>query len=142
MTISVRWKAFLPRVVFAGLAAFFFHRWGGIEPQQVYNASGVIAGLCATLLGFMVAATAIVTALFDRTLISNMRKTGHYKVLMNDTFATCGVLLLTLVVSVATLAVDKGATQYAATAVLFMFTLSVLYVYESGRRFAVVVMAL
>lgn len=94
------------------------------------------------MLGFLVAATTLVTALFDRTLISNMRKTGHYKVLMNDTFLCCAMLLLTIVVSVAALVVEENILKFVATAVSFTFTLSMLYVYESGRRFSLVVMAL
>lgn len=142
MTISVRWAALLPRVAVAGLVAFCFYRWAGIDDPRLYSAAAVIAGLCATLLGFLVAATTLVTALFDRTLISNMRKTGHYKVLMNDTFLCCAMLLLTIVVSVAALVVEENILKFVATAVSFTFTLSMLYVYESGRRFSLVVMAL
>jgi len=123
----------------AGLA---FYKLALIEPSQIYSAAGVVAGVCATLLGFLVAAVALVTALTDKTLISNMRKTGHYRVLVSDTFMTCTFLLITLSVSVFSLVVSGSILKATFSAVLFGLALSLLYVYEAGRRFSLIVQSL
>ncbi|HDS1797561.1 TPA: hypothetical protein QEM76_000195 [Pseudomonas putida] len=142
MTILAQWKTLLPRGLGAALVAYSFYRWPGVDTAQLYSASGVIAGVCATLLGFLVTAVAIVTALVDKTLIANMRKTGHYRVLMRDTFLTCAMLLLTLGISCAALVTAASWMNIVGTAIAFLLALSLLYAYESGRRFALVVMTI
>lgn len=142
MIISVRWKSLLPRVAIAGVCAGSFFKWVQLEPQQLYSAAGVIAGVCATLLGFLIAAIALITALMTNTLISNMKKTGHYKVLMSDTFMTCWLLLLSLAISTASLLIGPPALKFIFTSTIFVFSLGLLYVLEAGRRFAIVIHSL
>lgn len=142
MTISVRWTKLLPRAAAAVAVAVSFLKWSELEPQQIYSAAGVIAGVSATLLGFLITAVALITALMDRTLIINMRKTGHYRVLVGDAFLTCGLLLATLAVSTASLVLTEAPLRLVFSATLFGLALSLLFVFESGRRFSLVIKAL
>lgn len=142
MNISVLMKTLLPKGIVSVLLAYAFYALPGAPEAQLYNASGVIAGVSATLLGFLVTAIAIVVALVDKKLIVNMRKTGHYSVLMRDAFVTCACLLLTLTASCATLVITSNWLKIACTVIVFLLILSLMYAYQSGRRFAVVVMAI
>jgi hypothetical protein len=142
MSTSVRWTRLFPKIVLAGLVAFCFWKWSAASSSQLYAAGGVVAGVCATLLGFMIAAVAIITALVEKTLIANMRKTGHFRVLMRDTFLTCGFMLATMAVSCIALVVNDSLLKPVGTAIAFLLTLSLSYAFVSGRRFSMVVMAI
>lgn len=142
MITSVPCKKLFSRGLISIVLTLCFYRWAGLEPPQIYSAAGVIAGVSATLLGFILTAVALVTALMDRVLLRNMRKTKHYQVLMRDSFTTCGLLLVTLAISICSLVAPSHALLYVFSAVLFALTLSLLFVFESGSRFSKVIQAI
>lgn len=139
MTTLGRQMALLTRMLLSAGVGYSFERWSNVEAAQIYSATGVVAGVCATLLGFLIASVAIITALVEKTLIANMKKTGHYKVLMDEAFLTCALLLVTLAISTAALVVAQDSVKYVSTVTAFFLTLSLLYAYGSGKKFAVVV---
>lgn len=141
MNILALMKTLLPKSALSAGVAYAFYELPGVADSQLYNASGVIAGVCATLLGFLVTAIAIIVALVDKKLITNMRKTGHYSVLMRDAFVTCACLLLTLAASSTALVIHSDWLKITCTIIAFLLVLSLLCAYQSGRRFAVVVIA-
>ena len=131
--------ALLIRVIFSAGVGYSFERWSNVDPAQIYSATGVVAGVCATLLGFLIASVAIITALVEKTLFANMKKTGHYKVLMDEAFLTCALLLVTLAISTIALVVSNTLVKNFSIVTVFFLSLSLLYAYGSGRKFAVVV---
>lgn len=54
---------------------------------------GSIASIAATLLGFMLAALAVMASINNTHLISMMRKTGHYRDLLHTLFIGSAMLL-------------------------------------------------
>lgn len=140
MTTSVRWKVLLPRVIAAAAVAGLFVRYGkDLSLEKLHGIAGVIAGVSGTLLGFLITAVALLTAIMDRTLVANMRKTGHYQRLVFDSFSTCAALLGTVVTSILSLFLDGCLHYVVFTLMLFVLCLGVLYAVEAGRRFSNVI---
>lgn len=143
MTTSVRWKTLLPRAVVATAVAILFVVYkDSLSIERLYNIAGVIAGVAGTLLGFLITAVALLTAVMDRTLVANMRKTGHYQRLVFDTFATCSALLGVVVTSILSLFLECQLHTLAFALTLFLLSLGILYVIEAGRRFSMVISTL
>lgn len=143
MTTSVRWKTLLPRAVVAACVMVLFFCYGSdFKDDKLQSIAGVIAGVAGTLLGFLITAVALLTAVMDRTLIANMRKTGHYQRLVEDTFTTCTLLLGAVVASIVSLFFAGEHLHWAFSVVVLLCMLSLLYVFEAGRRFSVVIKAL
>ena len=58
-----------------------------------------LASLSGTLLGFTVTSMSITMAISDRPFVVNLRKTGHYKNLVDHLFHTAGILLIAMVLA-------------------------------------------
>lgn len=143
MTTSVRWTPLLVRSVVAiAVGVFVFQRYPCLNATRFDSASSAIAGVVGVLLGALIMALALLTAVMDRTLVSNMRKTGHYQRLIGDTFLTCSFLLVALALSIACLFVEGQIHHWLFSSMLSALVLSALYVIEAGRRFAVVIQTL
>ncbi|WP_248915844.1 hypothetical protein [Pseudomonas moorei] len=143
MTTSVRWKTLLPRAAIAVcVTALFLYYGAGFKDEKLQSIAGVIAGVAGTLLGFLITAVALLTAVMDRTLIANMRKTGHYQRLVEDTFTTCTLLLGVVVASIFSLFFESERLHCAFAILVLLCMLGLLYVFEAGRRFSVVIKAL
>lgn len=143
MTISVRWKALCVRVAISMVAACCFFRYGlPMQADQLSDIAGVLAGVAGTLLGFLITAVTLLTAVMDRQLLVNMRKTGHYQRLVSETFHTCIMLLAVLLVAVISLFLNEQAIQLAFVLLAFFMTLSCFYLIEAGRRFSSVILVM
>lgn len=62
-------------------------------PSDVFAVAGAISSIAATMLGFMLAALAILASISDTHLVSTMRRTGHYADLLNTLLAGCAIYL-------------------------------------------------
>lgn len=86
---------FFPALLGA-VAGYLAHRWQVLPayagPDAVSFASA-IASIGATMLGFILAALAVVASISNTHLVQMMHKTGHYKSLL-ATMAGCGLLFL------------------------------------------------
>lgn len=142
MGISARWVTLLFSIIIGSAVTFLYHKYGVLSPEQIYTVSGVVTGLTATLLGFIITVAALIFALLDRTLVKNLRATGHYGVLMRDATFCCLLLLLSCVVSLACLVFPPGSVKTAFLALLFLLSASLVYVFQSGRRFSMVLRAI
>jgi hypothetical protein len=101
-----------------------------------------MAGVAGTLLGFVITSVSLLTAVMNRTLIENMRKTGHFQRLTREAFATCIVLLATTVVNIGALFADTDGMRIAVDVGIFLGVLALLFAVEAARRFAVVIESL
>lgn len=61
--------------------------------------AGVLAGACATLLGFLVSAGALIYAVSATALAQNLMRTGHLRNLLVDLFADIAVFLAALLLA-------------------------------------------
>lgn len=121
--------------VFGGAAYLGWVALPGKSPEALIGISTTFSTVAGTLLGFLIAALSIVAALTDRQLLSNMRRTGHYKVLINETYACASVCLVVVIVSVISLFVDGFALLVLLTIGTGLMALAALLLVASGRKF-------
>ncbi|KQZ46361.1 hypothetical protein [Massilia sp. Root1485] len=66
----------------AGYVLWYWSLLDGLEPGDMRTAAGVVAQLSGTMLGFVLAALAVLTTVLDTVLVRNMQRTGHFKILL------------------------------------------------------------
>lgn len=64
-----------------------------IAPTDRVSIAGVFAQIDVTMLGFMLAALAVVASISGSELVKTMQKTGHYKDMVVAMFASAGLFL-------------------------------------------------
>ena len=98
------------------------------------NLMTTLAGVFATLLGFIITAITLLASLLDKPLIRNMQKTGHYRRLMTDAFDTCMVLLVVVMTCLVGLMLTESWQTKAIAVITGLVMTAVLYLYQTGRR--------
>ena len=83
----------------AGLAAggvSWYCNWSPklADAGSVLSFAGSIASVAATMLGFMLAALAVIISITNTELLKLLRKSGHYKDLLQTIFVGCMVFLI------------------------------------------------
>jgi len=137
MNISERARQLLLEVILATeVGGVLWLASPSLKDDRIVSVLSAIAAASGTLLGFLITAVTLLTAVMDRTLVANMRKTGHYQRLVRETFQSCGVLLATLVASVAAMFMSDAGLFITFCVVIGLATLSVLQMVETGVRFS------
>lgn len=95
----------------------------------------MLAGIAGTLLGFLIGAVSLLTAVMDRTLIENMRKNGNFEVLINQTFEACLSLLLLIVACFIAFLINNTYLKFNFTIIIFLSIYSGLSVVSIGHKF-------
>ena len=127
--------AFLLAVVFA----YFVWRWGlfsapRMAVQDLRTLLGLLAQVSATMLGFLLAAMAILASISGARLIRNMQKTGHFVVLLNCFFVNTIAFGASMVVAIAATMLNVRIADGAIlSAGIFVF--SCLLLCDVGWRF-------
>ncbi len=131
----VSWlKAILP--VLGGLAVWYF--MVDAPADKLRNIAGTFAAVAGTLMGFMIAALSILTAMVNRRLIANLRQTGHYNRLLHELFLASAAYLVTLILALVSLFLsDAWVLQSVALATAAMIAATVLFVF-AGHKFTLV----
>ncbi|MGB6145406.1 MAG: hypothetical protein WBG33_14025 [Rhodanobacter sp.] len=143
MNISVNWATALTKLLAASAVCVIFLRYfHGTNDARLSSVLGLIAGFTGTLLGFLITAVALLTAVMDRHLVENMRRTGHYQRLVSETFATCIGFFVSSLVCMYAMLFDGDVLFYLFAEIVFMVVLSCILTIEAGRRFLSVVSAL
>jgi hypothetical protein len=57
-----------------------------LKDSDIRSAAGIVAQIGATMLGLVLAALAVLASIANSRLVKNMRKTGHYQVLLRRMF--------------------------------------------------------
>lgn len=127
----------LVSVVLSVAAAGGVWRW---HPQTMsvgdYGALlSTVASVSATLLGFLIAALAILSALVNRRLVMNMQRTGHYQQLTEELFISAAAYLLVLVVSMAAFLVIGDVFRFAIILTTAGLTFATLELLAAGMKF-------
>jgi hypothetical protein len=69
-----------------GFAIWHYGLLAGLTPSDLRTFVGLLAQISATMLGFLLAALAILASIAGQRLLRNMQKTGHYRVLLQRFF--------------------------------------------------------
>jgi hypothetical protein len=130
----MRWLSLIAAVA-AGALAYQFPP----DIQVLRSFASAAASVAATLLGFLVAALSILTAVLNRRLIINLRKTGHYDDLVVELLHASIAFLAALVVSMLALFVRDTYVCWTGVAVAALLTYATCIFISAGRKFALVV---
>lgn len=102
----------LAGVVFALLAAW--GRWDVFADAELATTVPTVVQVSASMMGFMLAALAILISIVDKPLVQNLQKSGHYKDLLNTLFIAsvifAAIFVLSSVVLIAPVAVPHWKT--------------------------------
>ena len=104
---------------------------GGVDARTFL---GLIAQISATMLGFLLAALAILASISGHRLVRNMQKTGHYRVLLHRFFVN--VIAYGWATAVALVAYMVRTNLVCATLLaLLAFLYASLLLIDLGWRF-------
>ena len=104
------------------------------------NAVNVIAGVNATLVGFLVSAGALLYAVANTRLVRNLQRTGHFGRLLHNLFLAAGAFLVALVIAVVCLFVSDGPpVQIGATSLTKLQAAIYLLVFANAVAFQLLI---
>lgn len=96
---------------------------------------GLMASLAGTLLGFLLTALAIITALPDQRFVANLGRTGHGKKLYTELCGAAFVFVLITAASLAYFLVGGDWEANVASLVGAYFALGLLVMASAGYKF-------
>lgn len=116
------------------LAARYFCVLGSPDAERVREVSALAAQIFATMLGFVLAALAIVATVVNTRLLRNMLKTGHYLVLMQRMFGTVAICGIATLVSLGLVLLPSTSADciYVVLGVVVLSTISLV---DMSRKF-------
>lgn len=132
--------AFVPVLVGAATALTSWRLgWSPELPDQsaVLGFAGTVASVASTMLGFMLAALAVIASISNTTLVERMRKTGHYDDLLTTIFLGCGFFLVVALCGFALL-FGAPAVRGFLTIVLGLHAAALVSLADIGRKFRLV----
>lgn len=94
--------------------AYYYDVLACLSTSDAKTGASVLSQLSGTMLGFVLAALAILTTLGNATLVSNMQRTGHFAMLLKRMFGSV---------------VAFGVVTVAGAILLFVPTLDVKWIY-------------
>lgn len=130
----------LVSLAIAGWVVTQVEGWGfTFAPTDLRNAVNVIAGVDATLLGFLVSAGALLYAVANTQLTRNLQRTGHFTKLVVDLFIDSSAFLAALLVAMACLFLPEKAPDFVSLttgvrALIFLNILSFLWLIPVGWK--------
>lgn len=119
----------------AGLLWFHLYVF---DEVALHNAASAFAGVSATMLGFMIAALSILTAIANQRLIRNMLKTGHYKTLLHELYHTSVAFAAGMVASLVSIFLASPYLNWSIAFTVFAISYSTLMLVSVGQKFWVV----
>jgi hypothetical protein len=99
------------------------------------STAGSIASIAATMLGFLIAALAILASIAGQRLVRNMQRTGHYTKLLKLFFWSATAYLVTLIVATSALVLPPATVPALFIATCSTFVFSGLMLFDIGYRF-------
>lgn len=103
-----------------------------------YEIAKLVSSISGTILGFLLTAIAMLTAVMDRKLVENMRKTGHYRVFIVDCFINCFLLLWAMIFGIVTLFTINPYLSYIFYTMIFFSISAILLLITQGHRFLLI----
>lgn len=128
--------------VVSALVAYWFG-WTPDLPDRaaVLGFAGSIASVASTMLGFMLAALAVIVSVSNTALVQRMRTTGHYDDLVNTIMWGCVIFLLNAMAGFALMFGAAPSYGYMLT-LLGLHGAACTAVIDIGRKFRLVLVNL
>lgn len=115
--------------------------WGVpvIQGEALRTVAGTYAQVASTMLGFLITALAILTAMINVKLLANMRKSGHYDKLVKELVFSCVTFLAVMVVCLVALLFSVQWVQFVFKLATGLMAFSVALLALVGRKFYLVI---
>lgn len=97
-------------------------------------AAGVVAQISVTMLGFVLAALAILMSIGNSRLVRNMKKTGHYKVLTKRMFGSLAAFGALAIFGLMLLLSPFLSSAYIYPLIVLLL-ISIFVLYDVARKF-------
>ena len=127
-----------------GLLSWYFG-WVPVLPDHDQSAllsfSGSVASIAATMLGFMLAALAVLASISNTTLVERMKKTGHYDDLLRTIFFGC-ILFLAIALCGFSLLFGAPPLRWLLAGLLGLHVAALVALVDIGRMFHLVLVNL
>lgn len=117
------------------VAGLLWHYRAVFSETTLHNAASAFAGIAATLLGFMVAALSILTAIINQRLLRNMQKTGHYRILLNELYYTGASYALVMIAALFNIFLAAPYVTYGMIVTVSVMTFSTMMMISVGIKF-------
>lgn len=111
----------------------------GLTDEAARTVAGTYAQVAGTMLGFLIAALSILTALISEKLLSNMRKTGHYDTLVKEMFLSCLAFMVTMVAALVGLILSGPQMYFALALATGLMAFSLVWLMVAGLKLYVVI---
>lgn len=145
MKLLVRHQILCLSILIASISIYLISHKSGIvlkfsdgSQTSVYEIAKLVSSVCGTILGFLLTAVAMLTAVMDRKLVDNMRKTGHYQIFITDCFMNCLLLLITTILGISVLFLSLPLLNCIFFTMLFFAICSIIFLIFLGRRFLLI----
>jgi hypothetical protein len=131
----------------AGISAgTAFFKWPTLTLLSDYRALGTtLSAVAATLLGFLIAALALLASVSQHWFVRNLQRTPHFTGILKDLYWSCAVFLLALVVGVFALlapaplanggVMPRSPLHIVSCCLLAVTTTALLTLWPVGRKF-------
>ncbi len=96
---------------------------------------GTFAQIAGTMLGFLITALSILTAMINVKLLANMKRTGHYETLVDRLIFTSVAFLATMLVSLASMLLAGDWARYGLSVACGLMAFSSVWLILTGRNF-------
>lgn len=127
------------KTLLAGAAAIQFLVTGASASPHLSAVASTLASVSGTVFGFLLTALAILVALPDSTLLSNLKANGGYKHLVKRVHEACVALFVVLLSSVMAVFLDDGLAQNLVAAAVFFSVWAIIASIDAGMKFARIV---
>lgn len=127
-------------VIAGAVAAFAVDHWHlapAYKDSDLVSFAGAVASVGATMLGFILAALAVVASISHTHLVQQMQKTGHYSDLLN-TMGGCGLLFLLCALGGLAMLFGVPAGGVAMAVLIGMHVAAWLSLLDVARKFTLV----
>lgn len=111
------------------------------EGGSIPTTLGTFAQIAGTMLGFLITALSILTAMINVKLLANMKRTGHYETLVDRLIFTSAFFLVTMLVSMAAMLLPGDWARHGLSVASGLMAFSSVWLVLTGRNFHNVILA-
>lgn len=123
------------QILIAFISSTLAHSFCNIDATSSKDIFGLIASLSATLLGFVFTALSILIAVPDRGLITALKESGHYNLLVREMFKASAILFISSVISIIFLVAPKQHYEIMLSLLTFVYVFALSMFVRVGHKF-------
>lgn len=112
------------------------------EKTDIPQQASALASIAATLLGFIIAAVAIIVSIDDQTLIKNLKHYGYYNNLITSMMYSGLFMLITTLFSLSVGFLTTSIQSIGIAIAIYAATLAFVFFIEASRKLWLVMLTL